>query len=240
MGTPAVMIIPPSLADPPAAGMASRLSDQLIRTHTEGTILISVCAGAFVFAETGPLDGRPGPTHSSYENAFRSRNPRVRLETDRLLIDEGTIVTAGGLMSWTDLCLRLIERFYGAAIMAATARYMLVDPPGREQRYYKTFPMSKAHGDAAIAKVQNLIHAAEAKDIPLTMLIAESGLERRTFLRRFRKATGMTSAEYYSAFGYRTHVICCNSPAIPSSRSHGTAAIPTPRPPDVSSPSSSA
>ena len=95
-----------------------------------------------------------------------------------------------------DLCPRLIERFYGAVTMATTARYMLLDAPGREQRYYKTFPMSTAHGDAAIAKAQNLIHAAEAKHIPLTMPIAESGLERRTFLRRFRKATEMTSSEY--------------------------------------------
>ncbi|WP_110753124.1 helix-turn-helix domain-containing protein [Phyllobacterium leguminum] len=35
-----------------------------------------------------------------------------------------------------------------------------------------------------------------AKDISLGALAAKAGLERRTLLRRFRKATGMTTSEY--------------------------------------------
>lgn len=39
------------------------------------------------------------------------------------------------IMAWTDLGLKLVERFLGPVVMAQTARMMLVDPPGREQRY---------------------------------------------------------------------------------------------------------
>ena len=65
--------------------------------------------------------------------------PVVALDTDRLMIDGGDIISAGGLMSWTDLGLKLVDRFLGPVVMAQTARMMLVDPPGREQRYYSGF-----------------------------------------------------------------------------------------------------
>ncbi|WP_435169695.1 GlxA family transcriptional regulator [Falsirhodobacter sp. 1013] len=193
---PAVIILPPSLTQPPSPDTAAPLRDWLNQRHAEGTILASVCAGAFVLAETGLLKGRPATTHWSYADAFRVRFPDVRMEIDRLLIDDGPVVTAGGLMSWTDLCLRLVERLCGPEVMVRAARFLLLDPPGREQRYYSTFAPRTSHGDAQIAKVQDLLHAAEGRDVPLEVLISASGLERRTFLRRFRKATGMTSSEY--------------------------------------------
>ena len=50
-----------------------------------------------------------------------------------MVIDYGDVVTAGGVLAWADLGLRLVERFLGPTVMSETARYMLVDPPGREQ-----------------------------------------------------------------------------------------------------------
>lgn len=193
---PYVLILPPSLDGPPSAEVAAPYLDWLRAQHAGGTVLASVCAGAFLLAETGLLDDRPATTHWTHEDGFRERFPRARLDVDRLLIDDGDIVTAGGLMSWTDLCLCLLGRLWGPEIMAQTARFLLVDPPGREQRYYSIFSPPMGHGDTAILKVQHLIHATEAREVPLAALAESAGLERRTFLRRFRKATGMTTSEY--------------------------------------------
>ena len=193
---PEVLILPPSLDGPATAGIAAPYLDWLRDRHAEGTILASVCAGAFLLGETGLLDGRPSATHWILEDQFRSRFPRVPVDVDRLLIDGGQILTAGGVMSWTDLCLRLVERLRGAEVMTQTARFLLVDPPGREQRYYSIFSPRTGHGDAAVLEVQRWLQETEAKDISLETLAARAGLERRTFLRRFRKATGMTTSEY--------------------------------------------
>ena len=105
-------------------------------------------------------------------------------------------MTAGGIMSWTDLGLTLVERFLGPMVMVETARMLLVDPPGREQRYYSIFSPSFRHSDSAVLKVQHWLQATAAKDTALPSLAAEAGLEERTFLRRFQKATGMTTTEY--------------------------------------------
>ena len=82
------------------------------------------------------------------------------------------------------------------AVMIETARHLLVDPPGREQRFYSTFSPKLTHGDAAVLKVQHWLQATNAKETSLSMLAAQAGLEERTFLRRFQKATGLTSTEY--------------------------------------------
>src|SRR3546814_807600 len=105
-------------------------------------------------------------------------------------------ISAGGLMAWTDLGLKLVERFLGPVAMAQTARMMLVDLPGREQRYYSGFAPRLTHGDAAILKAQHFLQANEGKETRLSILAEQARLEERTFLRRFQKATGMTATDY--------------------------------------------
>ncbi|GGA86200.1 AraC family transcriptional regulator [Brucella endophytica] len=193
---PDVLILPPSLDQPATADITVLYVEWLRARYAAGCTLASVCTGAFLLGETGLLDGRPATTHWILEDQFRSRFPKVLVDVGRLLIDSGQILSAGGLMSWTDLCLRLVERLRGAEVMTQTARFLLVDPPGREQRYYSLFSPSMHHGDAAVREVQRWLQGTAAKDISLGALAAKAGLERRTLLRRFRKATGMTTSEY--------------------------------------------
>ena len=191
-----VLILPPTLKAPASAEAARPIAHWLRERHEDGCILASICGGAFLLAETGLLDGRSATTHWTYTETFSSRFPRVTVNTDRLIIDDGDILTAGGLMSWTDVGLKLVDRFLGPTIMMETAQMLLVDPPGREQRYYSSFTPRLNHGDAAILKAQHWLQATGARDTSLTVLAKQAGLEERTFLRRFQKATGLTSSEY--------------------------------------------
>lgn len=193
---PDVLILPPSLAKPIAPDAAAPFTDWLRACHAEGAVLASVCAGAFLLGETGLLAGRAVTTHWTHAQAMQDRFPDAKVDADRLIIDGGDILSAGGLMAWTDLGLKLVDRFLGPVAMAATARMMLVDPPGREQRYYSGFVPRLTHGDAAILKAQHALQASEGRDAALSLLAETSGLEQRTFLRRFQKATGLTATDY--------------------------------------------
>ncbi len=195
-GAPAVLILPPSLDDPPSPQTAAPFNDWLRACHAAGVTLGSVCAGVFLLGETGLLGGRTVTTHWIYGEPFQLRFPAVRADTDRLVIDDGDIITAGGVMAWVDLGLKLVDRFLGPTVMIETARLLLVDPPGREQRYYSTFSPRLTHGDAAVLKVQHWLQATDAGETALAVLAAQAGLEERTFLRRFRRATGLTTTEY--------------------------------------------
>jgi len=190
------LILPPSLGDGVPSDQVGPLASWTTERHREGTLLCSVCAGAFLLAETGLLTGRAATTHWAFKERFAKRFPDVALDTDKLIIDDGDIITAGGLMAWVDLGLRLVDRLIGPAVMLATARFFLVDPGGREQRFYSSFAPNLTHGDAAILKAQHWLQTKSREKITLPMMAAEAGLGERTFLRRFHKATGLKPTQY--------------------------------------------
>lgn len=195
-GAPDVIILPPAIIEPITAEAAAPLAAWLRDRHAQGSTLCSVCAGAFLLGETGLLAGRTATTHWFYAEDFAERFPRARLQIDRLLIDDGDLLTAGGLMAWTDLGLTLVDRLLGPSTMLETARFLLVDPPGREQRHYSLFSPRLRHGDAAVLKVQHWLQASGGREASLAAMAEQAGLEPRTFLRRFHKATGLKPTEY--------------------------------------------
>jgi putative intracellular protease/amidase len=70
--------------------------------------VMSICAGAFVLAEAGLLDGRRATTHWAYADAFRSRFPAVALDPAVLYVDEGDVLTSAGAAAGLDLCLYVV------------------------------------------------------------------------------------------------------------------------------------
>ncbi|MDO9362850.1 MAG: GlxA family transcriptional regulator [Sphingopyxis sp.] len=194
--SPTVLIAPGSLHKLLEPGEVEPYARWLLDRHAHGTVLASNCGGSFALAATGLLAGRPATTHWFYAEEFRRRFPDVRMEADRMVIDDGDIVTAGGLMAWTDLGLRIVERLLGPTVMMETARFLLIDPSGREQKNYASFAPRLSHGDEAILKVQHWLQARGGGPVAVPEMAGEAGMEERTFQRRFKSATGMTPVEY--------------------------------------------
>jgi transcriptional regulator GlxA family with amidase domain len=195
-GAPLAIVLPPCLTAPGPGVFSDDLIDWLRNQHDAGVTLAAVCGGGFLLAETGLLQGRTATTHYSLTTLYSHRFPNVVLDADKLIIDHGDVVTAGGLMAWTDLGLRLVERVLGRTAMVETARFLLLDLPGREQRFYSIFTPKLAHGDAAILKVQHWLQKVGTRNVTAGIMAKRAGLEERTFLRRFHKATGFRPIEY--------------------------------------------
>lgn len=193
---PVAVIVPGSWKGPPGAAVSRCLVEWLMERHKGGSTLCSVCGGAFVLADTGLLNGRTATTHWSLSEKLAQDFPDVCVDESRLTIEDGNFITAGGVLAWADLGLKLVDRFLGPTIMLETARFMLADPPGREQRYYSNFAPKLHHGDAAVLKVQHWLQTEATKQPSISDMAAISGLEERTFLRRFRKATGLNPTQY--------------------------------------------
>lgn len=193
---PAVILVPGALIKVPTPEATEPYARWLLDRHAQGATLGSVCGGAFILAATGLLAGRTATTHWLFVDSFRRRFPDVKLDADKTIVEDGDIITAGGLMAWTDLGLRLVDRFLGPSVMMETAQYLLVDPVGREQRHYSTFAPKLTHGDEAILKVQHWLQAKSGRDVSIAAMAEHAGMEERTFQRRFRAATGMRPTEY--------------------------------------------
>lgn len=191
-----VIILPPCLDDSFYLSPQPELLQWLRRQHQRGTIICSVCAGAFILAEAGLLDTREVTTHWALADEFSSRYPNVKLNSDKILINDSDVITAGGLMSWIDLGLELVAQFTNSQIMRQLGKYLIVDTAPREQRYYQTFTPQMDHGDEAIVKVQHDMHRSFQRTIVIKHLAQISHMTERTFLRRFVKATGLKPTQY--------------------------------------------
>ncbi len=194
--TYSIVILPPSLGDQPQGKALHLLTDWILSQHRAGALICSVCAGAFPLAATGLLNGRTATTHWGLAQEFSSRFPDVQLDINKLVIDDGDVMTAGGLMAWVDLGLRLVERYMGPSVMMRTARYLLVDAGGREQQHYSSFTPRLSHGDSAILKTQHWLQTEFAHAVSVAQMAQYAGLEGRTFLRRFHAATNLKPSEY--------------------------------------------
>ncbi|USZ69415.1 DJ-1/PfpI family protein [Halorussus salilacus] len=87
------------------------LPDALADLHERGVELAAVCTGGMLLARAGVLEGRPAVTHASAVGDLRETDAEV---VDARVVDDGDVLTAGGVTSGLDLALRLVERLCGA------------------------------------------------------------------------------------------------------------------------------
>jgi len=189
------VVLPPSLENARGEGHTA-IKDWLRAQHGAGALMCSVCAGAFWLGHSGLLTGRPATTHWALEEEFRAAFPDTQLNAEHLLIDDNDIVTAGGLMAWLDLGFFIVNRWLGAQVVSATARHLLIDPGGREQRNYRSFRPPLTHGDTAILALQHWLEGHADSEITVKAMAERTNLSDRTFLRRFKAATGYTPNAY--------------------------------------------
>src|SRR5271166_2254962 len=81
-----------------------------------------------------PAFGRPHPVQ--YAVALRQRHPRVRVEEDRIFIQDGRVWTSAGMTAVIDLALAMVEEDLGRDVSRAVARQLVVyhrRPGGQSQ-----------------------------------------------------------------------------------------------------------
>lgn len=86
-----------------------------------GTALASICTGAMILSAAGVTRGRPATTHGVARQALAAEGA---LLVDARVVDDGDLVTAGGVTSGIDLALWLTERLASPVIAAAVATEM--------------------------------------------------------------------------------------------------------------------
>jgi transcriptional regulator GlxA family with amidase domain len=96
---------------------AGTLPAAIAARHEAGTAVASVCTGAMLLAAGGVLDGRPATTHHVAHADLEAVTERI----DARVVDDGDVITAGGVTSGIDLALWLVEREFGRDIAESVA-----------------------------------------------------------------------------------------------------------------------
>ncbi|MGE9697079.1 MULTISPECIES: DJ-1/PfpI family protein [unclassified Streptomyces] len=93
----------------------------LVRAQEAGVTIAGVCTGVMVLAAAGLTRGRPCTTHHLTKAELAARGGTV---VDARVVDDGNLVTAGGVTSGLDLALWLVERECGAELALSVERIM--------------------------------------------------------------------------------------------------------------------
>lgn len=190
------IIAPPSIVMPDKMKPMPQEAEWLRFRHAEGSRVCSICAGAFVLAESGLLHGRRVTTHWAFAKELAQKHQDIEVAERNLVLDDGDIISAGGILAWTDLGLTLVERLFGRSTMLSTARFLVTQPPRATQLPFTEFIPDFNHGDEAILRVQHSIHADLNASLSVKALAEVAHLGVRTFIRRFAKATSYNPTEY--------------------------------------------
>ncbi len=179
----------------------------LKRMHARDALLCSVCSGATLLAETGLLNGYEASSHWAYRKLFQEYFPQAKWAPDTILnlsAEKHRVITSAGVTSWQDLAIYLVERFCGLSNACNTARVYLLARHEDGQMPYSSMSCSTHHGDAVVRDSQTWINKNYMYSNPVSEMADRSGLNPRTFARRFRAATGYQPIEY--AQGIRIEV----------------------------------
>jgi transcriptional regulator GlxA family with amidase domain len=189
-------IIVPGIADP-SAPMPAEALDALRRAAAAGTRIASICAGAFVLAEAGLLDGGRATTHWVAAAYLAARYPAVEVDPDVLYVDNGQILTSAGAAAGLDLCLHLIRRDHGSAVAADAARLsvMALEREGGQAQFVVHEQPPTPRG-SVLEPVLRWMEDNAGRELTLEDIAAHAGMSTRTLNRRFREQTGTTPLQW--------------------------------------------
>ncbi len=168
----------------------------IIKHYKQGAEVASMCTGGLLLASTGLLKGRNCSTHWMAANAFRKLFPDVNLVIEKIITDEHGIYTSGGMLSYINLVLYLIEKYCDREMAIYCAKVLEVDIDRNSQSVFTMFLGLKDHQDEEILKAQLFIEKNVSEKISIEELATRFGVGRRNFDRRFMKATYNTPVEY--------------------------------------------
>lgn len=183
-------------------GRYPREAGWLRQVHDQGALITSVCSGSLLLAEAGLLNGHEATAHWAYRDMFQRHYSKVsfRSESVLCLAAEGDrIITAGGVSAWHDLAVYLIAQFCGYQHAIETAKVFLISGHSEGQSPYSVMTRPMESTDGRISECLAWIADKYATTKPVECMVERSGLNSRTFSRRFRSATGFAPIEYVQA-----------------------------------------
>jgi transcriptional regulator GlxA family with amidase domain len=166
---------------------------EALRGHARlgGTVAAS-CSGVFLLQSADLLAGRRVTTSWWLAPLLQQLESRAIVDADRMVIRDGTIVTAGAAFAQTDLMLHLLSTQFSPALADAASRALLID--GRQSQAQFIVPAMLANGNELIAKLVTRFESALPNPPNISDLAAEFCMSDRTLSRHVRVATGRSTS----------------------------------------------
>jgi transcriptional regulator GlxA family with amidase domain len=134
-----VIICPFWLDKAKIPGNPEALSRWLNILADRGTAIAAVCTGAFILAEMGLLDGRRATTNWQFVRWFKTLYPNVILEPERMLVQDGNMITTGAVTAVYRLIIHIVRKLGSPELASVISKVLLIDTNRPDQTPYITF-----------------------------------------------------------------------------------------------------
>lgn len=161
------------------------------------TRIASVCAGAFILAETGLLNGRRATTHWMLCDQMAASFPKIKVENDPIFIKDGHFYTSAGISTGIDLTLGLVEEDLGKEVAMDVARMLVLylKRPGNQSQFSNILK-SQSSDYLPIQEITHFIQENTDQDLSVERLAGKMSMSSRNFSRIFTRETGISPAKY--------------------------------------------
>lgn len=155
----------------------------------------SICTGAFLLAEAGLLDGRRATTHWAGALNLKRMYPKIRVDEDRIFINDDNCWTSAGMTACIDLCLAMVEEDLGVEAARTIAKKMVVyhRRSGGQSQFSALLEL-----EPKTDRIQKALSYAKQnlkKELSVDDLADAANLSRRQFTRAFKTETGQSPAK---------------------------------------------
>ena len=153
----------------------------------------SICTGAFVLGYAGLLDGHRVTTHWHYTERLIKAFPKAIVETDRIYLQDGRLITSGGVTAGIDLALSVVAQDHGKQVAVEVAKVLLVVMKRQGgQAQFSPMTSAVAPQETPITRVQNHVLANLEQSFTVESMAALVDMSARHFTRLFAKDVQMT------------------------------------------------
>lgn len=168
----------------------------IVAQYAQGAEVASLCLGAFLLAATGLLAGKKCSTHWLSANEFRATFPDVSLVDGAIITEENGLYSSGGANSYWNLLLYLVEKYASRELAILASKFFAIDIDRDSQSSFMIFQGQRDHNDEMVLQAQDYVETNFADRISVDQLADKFAIGRRSFERRFKKATHNTVVEY--------------------------------------------
>lgn len=176
------------------SGPGTRAARELLaRAQGRGIALASACAGTFLLAEAGVLDGRSATTTWWLAPLFRRRYPLVVLDQTRMVTGSDGVTTAGAAFGHVDLALAVVRR-RSPALCDLVARYLVVDERPSQASY--TLPSALAASDPTVRAFERWARERLHEPLDVGAAARALGVSERTLQRATAGALGTSPVRF--------------------------------------------
>ncbi|GAA2277322.1 MULTISPECIES: GlxA family transcriptional regulator [Kitasatospora] len=171
----------------------ARARELLADFRARRTPVASACAGTFLLAEAGILDGLRATTTWWLAPLFRSRYPKVTLDQQRMVTSCDGITTAGAAFGHVDLALTLVRR-RSPALSDLVANYLVIDE--RPSQAAHTMTATLAESDPTVAAFERWVRDHLHEPLAIKDAADALGVSERTLQRTTRAVLGTSPVRF--------------------------------------------